>query len=173
MSRAYRDVSAERRAQAAACVERHLAELRATLTGDGLRYTVVEGSAVAAEVFLAETNTLHTAVRVAVRVTGDGLDPIDRALRRAGFDRAKPMGDGTLLRLAGRNGRRAIHVLFDGDGHGASGHDHPGSAAAARARLRLLNGAMVDVTTAYRRAVHDSSPEHDVTESFAVQVVAG
>jgi hypothetical protein len=166
----YRDVSAERRDRAAACVERHLAGLRATLDAAGLPCPLVEGSAVAAEVFIAQSNTLHTVVRVALRVDKRRRRAIDRTLRGAGYERSEPMRDGTLLRMATQHGHGAIHVLFDGeDAAGANGH--PGSRAAARARAVRIGSALVDVEAAYRRSEHEAAADHDVTETFEVQIV--
>jgi hypothetical protein len=175
MTRPYRDISAERRERAAACVSRHLGALTALLEAHGLAHRIVEGSAVAAEVFLAESNTLHTAVRVGVLVGAGDLPLVERSLRRAGFRPGDPVGDSTLLRLASRNGRRAVHVLLEGGGldgrEPAAKSRHPADPAAARARAARLRTAWLDLAAVYRRVHYETRPDHDVTESFEVQLI--
>lgn len=179
---AYRDISADRRARAAACVERHLRELTDLLESAALPPRIVEGSAVAAEVFLADTNTLHTAVRAAVYVTPERRPATGRMLRDAGFERTEPTGDTTLLRMAARGGRRPIHVLFDGsDGDavndaasdipGEHPGAHPGTPEARRARMLRIGSAWLALAEAWRRDLHASEETHDVTESFEVQLI--
>ncbi len=142
---------------------------------DGVRFRLVEGSAVAAEVFLAETNTRHTAVRVGVFVAPAERREIESVLRRAGFRRSEPVGDITLIRLAARRGQRAVHVLREGDGAVPSGDGHarlhPGDPAAARARIARLSTAWLDLAAVYCRSRYATRPGYDVTESFEVQLI--
>ncbi|NNM24582.1 MAG: hypothetical protein HKO59_01130 [Phycisphaerales bacterium] len=169
---AYRDLVAERRAQAAACVDRHVAELRALLDARDVPCRIVEGSAAAAEVYLSDTNTLHTAVRVAMYAEPRARDAIDAALQSASFRVADPAGDMTLLRLAAARGRRAIHVLVDGDTPEPAGRPiHPGDEQATRMRAERIGSAWLPLAATYRRVRDAPGAERDVTESFEVHVI--
>ncbi|MHC4992106.1 MAG: hypothetical protein ACYTGC_14135 [Planctomycetota bacterium] len=167
----YRDTSLERRRAAAANVDRHLDELHTILDADGVKGGIVDGSAVAAEVYLAETNTLHTAIRVAVFVAAPDRRDLERALQRAGFDRSEPSGDVHLLRLAGRGGRRAVHVLFEPDAAADGEPAHPASVEGSRARARRLASAWIEPAATFIRAHLDADETHDISESFEIQLI--
>ena len=144
------------------------------LADGGFPARIVEGSAVAAEVFLSNTNTLHTAVRVAIFVVPDDEPGVMRTLRKHDFKPCEPSGDRRLLRMAAESGRRAVHVLFDGDPSRESSDDsdlHPGDPAAARARAVRLGTAWLDLIAVCRRVRHDASDGHETTESFEVQLI--
>jgi hypothetical protein len=171
MGELYRNISAERRQQAAACVDRHVHEMRALLSAKGLPCRIVDGSAAAAEVYLSDTNTLHTAVRVAMHIDAGEQPDLARALAAVGFAACEPAGDMTLLRLAATRGRRAIHVLIEGDGRIKDGDQHPADPAAVRARTARLASAMLPLAASFRRVRDITGEEHDVTESFEVHLI--
>ncbi|MHC4991026.1 MAG: hypothetical protein ACYTJ0_11230 [Planctomycetota bacterium] len=167
------DTSIERRRAAAATVRRHVRELGSILAADGLRAAIVDGSAVAVELYVEDTNTRCTEVRVAVFVAPGDRRPVERVLARAGFEATAPTADATLLRLAGRRGRRAIHVLFDA-AHGSSRRSAaraPSSAEAASARAARLATAWLEPAATFRRVGRGVAAAHDIMESFEVQLI--
>lgn len=170
VGRAYRDTSLERRRAAAESVDRHLALLHSILGAGDVDARVIDGSAVAVEVCLADTNTAHTAVRVGVLVAPADRPAVERLLAREGFRSAAPAGDATLLRLGGRGIRRPVHVLFESGDTGAEPRST--NAQAVRERSRRLMAAWCDPTSTMRREHHESRATRDVTESFEVQLFA-
>lgn len=165
-----RHTSLERRRAAAETVAKHLDELRTVLHADDPDVEIVDGSAVAVELRLTDADTCCYAVRVSVFVAPAARPHVERTLMRAGFEPTTPSGDGALLRLARRHGRRPVHVLFETTPPRPD-DPHPSSRAAARTRAERMAGAWREAASTFRRLRHDAERSREVTKSFEVQLI--
>ncbi|MFK7960847.1 MAG: hypothetical protein AB8G96_10010 [Phycisphaerales bacterium] len=175
--RRIRNLTEERRLAAAAAVRGFLRDLAADLRG--VDHRVIDGSAVAAEVQFSEEQLTRAVLRVDVAVADGTQRAAGRALAAAGFAPGPPSGDVALMRIAHRRGRRAVHVLMDGDaaeselagaGGGADANDrrpalaprvHPGSPEAAHRRAATLAQAFLPVAGTWIRTDEHAVPPED------------
>lgn len=171
------DLSVRRRRAAAEAVGRFLTDLSTQVAG--LPHRVVEGSAVAAEVRFSEEDLLRAVLRVDLAVPAADLGTVQRRLREHGYRDVGPAGDGgdvSLMRIAARRGRRAVHVLLDPAGEleaPADRRPHPGSAEAAAERARRLARAYLPILATWRCTLERTRDDGvSVVETRDVHLVA-
>lgn len=169
-----RDIGLERRLRAAATVRRLLGEVRSLLARAGVPHRILDGSATAAEIELADEQRRRAIVRAAIRVERTALPPATAVLNRAGFAPSEPRGDVVLMQLARRRGRAAIHVLYADDLEPAApppSRPHPGSAEAARERGRRIASAWADATELLARTCVRRDGDVEVIETFELELL--
>lgn len=146
-------------------MRRRLATLRGRLSREGVSTTVVEGSAIAAEVSIAEENLRRRAIRANLQVARGDLDAARRILGEIGFrdlppSRRRASATIELLKRASRDRRGAVHVIFDEElaptgtlreRPPAIGRPHPGSPQAAAERIDRLRRYRVEPSAALER----------------------
>lgn len=149
---AARNLSLIRLEEADRRVRRRLVVTRGHLQHAGLETRIAEGSAIAAEIALADENLRRRAIRANLLLREASIAAATETLLRRGFRRVVSAGrEGSatveLLKRAARDRRAAVHVVFDEelapagslrDRHAALPKFHPGSAEAARERARRL-----------------------------------
>ncbi len=168
---AVRDLSSLRRRAAAEAVAHFLADL--DRLGSGVPHRVVEGSAVAAQVRFTDEQLVRAVLRVDVAVTPANRDALETRLRGGGYEPGDGSGDVALMRIAGRRGRRPVHVLFEGRDVEPGPRHHPASPEARAERSRRLAQAFRPILATWR-ITHErpgTPDEPTVTETREVHLV--
>lgn len=148
-----RNLSLLRLEEADRRVRRRLLVVRGQLSAAGVETRIAEGSAIAAEIALAEDDLRRRAIRANLLLREPSIAAAAEALARQGFRRlggSAREGSATieLLKRAARDRRAAVHVVFDEElaptgslrdrVAGAPPRFHPGSPQAAQERARRL-----------------------------------
>ena len=147
-----RNLSLLRLEEADRRVRRRLIVARGRLSAAGIETRIAEGSAVAAEIALAEENLRRRAIRANLLLRETAIAAAAETLARRGFRRVASASRGgsataELLRRAARDRRAAVHVVFDEelapagslrDRVATAPRFHPGSPEAAQERARRL-----------------------------------
>ncbi|MEY3023613.1 MAG: hypothetical protein RJA16_439, partial [Planctomycetota bacterium] len=115
-----RNLSLIRLEEADRRVRRRLLVVRSLLQRAGVETRIAEGSAIAAEILLADENLRRRAIRANLLVRDRSIDRGAETLARRGFRRIGPLKQGgsatvELLKRAARDRRGAVHVVFDED----------------------------------------------------------
>lgn len=161
-----RDLSTLRRRAAAEAVARFLDDLSEGAAG--VPHRIVEGSAVAAQVRFTDEQLIRAVLRVDIAVRPAARHRYEAALRALGYTPGKGSGDVALMRIAGRRGRRPVHVLFEGTGAPPPTRHHPGSPEAAAERARRLSAAFRPILGSWRCTIERRGDEASaVTETIA------
>ncbi len=169
---AARNLSLLRLEEADRRVRRRLIVARARLSAAGIATRIAEGSAIAAEIALADENLRRRAIRANLLLRETSIDAAAEALVGRGFRRvasANREGSATveLLKRAAHDRRAAVHVVFDEElvpngslrdrVAGAPPRFHPGSAEAAQERARRLARYRLEPAVSLeRRWSHDA-----------------
>jgi hypothetical protein len=167
-----RNLSLIRLEEADRRVRRRLLVVRSLLQRAGVETRIAEGSAIAAEILLADENLRRRAIRANLLVRDRSIDRGAEALARRGFRRIGPLKQGgsatvELLKRAARDRRGAVHVVFDEDLAPAGAlrdrvrtptpRLHPGSAEAAAERAaRLSRYRLEPAILLERRWIHEA-----------------
>lgn len=166
-----RNLSLIRLEEADRRVRRRLAVARGRLQQAGLESRIAEGSAIAAEIALADENLRRRAIRANLLLREASVAAAAEALLRHGFRRvASGSREGSatveLLKRAARDRRAAVHVVFDEelaptgslrDRVAEPPRFHPGSEEAARDRAkRLARYRLEPAISLERRWGHDA-----------------
>lgn len=166
-----RNLSLIRLEEADRRVRRRLVVTRGHLQHAGLETRIAEGSAIAAEIALADENLRRRAIRANLLLREASIAAAAETLLRRGFRRVVSSSrDGSatveLLKRAARDRRAAVHVVFDEelaptgslrDRVTAPPRLHPGSVEAARERaLRLARYRLEPAISLERRWSHDA-----------------
>jgi hypothetical protein len=167
-----RNLSLLRLEEADRRVRRRLVVVRSLLRRAGVETRIAEGSAIAAEILLADENLRRRAIRANLLVVDRTIERAADALIQGGFRRigsARPGGSATveLLKRAARDRRGAVHVVFDEDLAPAgelrervrvpTPPFHPGSDEAAAERARRLARYRLEPTVLLeRRWAHEA-----------------
>lgn len=160
-----RNLSLLRLEEADRRVRRRLAMVRGRLSRAGVSTTVVEGSAIAAEVSIAEENLRRRAIRANLQVAHGDLEAARRILGEFGFrdlppSRRRASATIELLKRASRDRRGAVHVIFDEElaptgslreRPATVGRPHPGSPQAAAERIERLRRYRVEPSASLER----------------------
>lgn len=167
-----RNLSLLRLEEADRRVRRRLVVVRSRLRRAGVETRIAEGSAIAAEILLADENLRRRAIRANLLVEGRSIERAADTLARRGFRRigsSRHGGSATveLLKRAARDRRGAVHVVFDEDLAPAGElrdrvrmpmpRFHPGSAEAAAERAsRLARYRLEPTVLLERRWAHEA-----------------
>lgn len=159
--------------EAASRIERTLAEVLAALARAGIDASLVEGSALSAELSSSDELFRRFASRASLAVPPVQVDRAERALVEAGWRRADPQGDLHLLRTAARHGRHLVFAMLDEDSgapEGASLHfTHPEAVRQRHERLSRWRTSVV--LTLARHHTHEDEVGLTVTETFELSIV--
>lgn len=159
--------------EAAQRVERAVADIVGILAREGIGASLVEGSALSAELSSSDELVRRFASRASVAVHPADIDAAERALAGAGWRRAAAQGDLHLLRTAVRHGRHLVFALLDQDAaHADSASLHPAHPESARRRHERLSRYRMNVrvTLAAHRS-HQDDVGRTVTETFELGLV--
>lgn len=159
--------------EAAERVERTVADVVDALAREGIRASLVEGSALSAELSSSDELVRRFASRASLSVHPSELDRAERALLGAGWQRAAAQGDLHLLRTAVRHGRHLVFALLDHDARAPDAAAlHPAHPEAARRRNERLSRYRLNVrvTLAANRS-HQDDAGRTVTETFELALV--
>ncbi len=167
-----RNLSLLRLEEADRRVRRRLVAVRGRLTAAGVETRVAEGSAIAAEILLADDNVRRRAIRVNLLLREPALERAVEALTARGYRRLPATRSGAsatveLLKRAARDRRGAVHVVFDEElapagrlrsaPTGGVPRVHPGSEEAVRDRARRLARYRLEPAVSIeRRWVHEA-----------------
>jgi hypothetical protein len=166
-----RDLSTLRRRAAADAVARFLDDL-GRIAGD-VPHRLVEGSAVAAQVRFTDEQLIRAVLRVDVGVSPAARPRYEARLRDHGFIPGSGSGDVALMRIAGRRGRRPVHVLFEGPDAPPPSPHPPGSPEAAAERARRLSAAFRPILGTWLTTVErEGDDETRLTETREVHLVS-
>jgi DNA-binding transcriptional ArsR family regulator len=157
----------------AARIERVLAETVGTLARSGIEATLVEGSALSAELSSSHELMRRFASRASLSIRVQDIEHAERTLTDAGWHRSEPQGDMHLLRTASRHGRHLVFALLDrdedADGPPPLHPTHPDAVRRRNARLSRWRTA-VRLTLA-RQHTHEDEVGRTVTETFELSIV--
>lgn len=175
-----RNLTLERLAAADRRVRRRITVLRGRLAAAGIATSLVEGSAIAAELRPPGESLRRRAIRAGIEVSAADLPAAERCLRRLGFEAARAAPTIELMRLAHRSGRSAVHVIFDEEdaaaGPAADGASepsvHPGSEQAARLRAARLGRHRIEASRTMLRRWRRETWLGDLEESLEIGLVA-
>lgn len=160
--------------EAAGRVGRVVTEVLSVLAQAGVQATLVEGSALSAELSSSDDLVRRFASRASIAVPADRLDHAERALVQAGWQRSAPQGDLHLLRAAVRHGRHLVFALLDEDADGGTqvAALHPAHPEAARRRHERLSRwrTSVRMTLSRQHSQQDDAGRTD-TETFELGLV--
>jgi hypothetical protein len=159
--------------EAAARIDRVIRETVAALARSGIEATLVEGSALSAELSASDELIRRFASRASLSVRAQDLAPAERALTDAGWERAAAQGDMHLLRTASRHGRYLVFALLDQDDGGEQSPPlHPAHPEAVRRRnARLSRWRTAVRLTLARQQTHEDELGRTVTETFELGIV--
>ena len=159
--------------EAAARIDRVVRETVAALAGSGIEATLVEGSALSAELSASDELIRRFASRASLSVRAQDLAQAERTLAEAGWERTAAQGDMHLLRTASRHGRYLVFALLDQDDDGDRLPPlHPSHPEAARRRNARLSRWRTEVRlTLARQQIHEDELGRTVTETFELGIV--
>ena len=159
--------------EAAERVERAVADVVSALSREGIVASLVEGSALSAELSSSDELVRRFASRASLSVHPSDIDRTERALLGAGWQRAAAQGDLHLLRTAVRHGRHLVFALLDREsGDAAAAALHPAHPEAARRRHERLSRYRMTVrATLARQRSHQDDAGRTVTETFELFLV--
>lgn len=159
--------------EAASRIERTLAEVLAALARAGIDASLVEGSALSAELSSSDELVRRFASRACLAVTPSQVERAELALAEAGWRRSDPQGDLHLLRTAARHGRHLVFALLDEDSDApdrtALHFTHP--EAVRRRHERLSRWRTSVVLTLAHHHTHEDDVGRTVTETFELSFV--
>lgn len=160
--------------EAAGRIGRVIAEVLGVLGQAGVEATLVEGSALSAELSASDDLVRRFASRASVAVAPDCLERAEQALVKAGWQRAAPQGDLHLLLAAARHGRHLVFALLDEDADGQAPRTalHPAHPEAVRRRHERLSRWRMSVRMTLSRQ-HSQQDDADITivETFELGLV--
>jgi hypothetical protein len=159
--------------EAAERIERTLSDAVGALDRAGVAASLVEGSALSAELSASDELIRRFASRASLSVAPSLIDRAECALVDAGWQRAAAQGDLHLLRAAARHGRHLVFALLDDDADPPDrARLHPSHPEAARQRNERLSRwrTSVRVTLARLRTYEDEFGRV-VTETFELGLV--
>lgn len=159
--------------EAAHRIERTLADVRGVLSRAGIDATLVEGSALSAELSSSDELMRRFASRASLAIPSSEVDRAERTLSEAGWRRASAQGDLHLLRTASRHGRHLVFALLDEESGGPAERTlHPAHPDAARRRHERLSRWRTSVRlTLARERIHEDEVGRTVTETFELSIV--
>jgi len=159
--------------EAAARIESVISEAVAVLARSGITATLVEGSALSAELSSPDELIRRFASRASISVRAQDLMQAEHALIDAGWHRAAAQGDMHLLRTATRHGRYLVFALLDRDDDTTpSPPVHPTHPEAVRRRNARLSRWRMEVRmTLARQQTHEDDVGRIVTETFELGIV--
>lgn len=159
--------------EAASRIERTLDEVLTALARAGIDASLVEGSALSAELSSSEELVRRFASRASLSVPPAQVERAELALAETGWRRSDPQGDLHLLRTAARHGRHLVFALLDDDADApdrTSLHfTHP--EAVRRRHERLSRWRTSVVLTLARHHMHEDDVGRTVTETFELGLV--
>lgn len=158
--------------EASGRIERTLADVLGILARAGVRATLVEGSALSAELSSSDELVRRFASRASLSVASDDLARAGRTLVDAGWQATTAQGDMHLLRTAARHGRRLVFALIDQSSGDAAHGLHPAHPLAARLRNERLSRWRLRVAATFGR--HESRVDElgrTVTETFELWLI--
>ncbi|MBU3728667.1 MAG: hypothetical protein FGM37_05390 [Phycisphaerales bacterium] len=159
-------------AETAARIERIVSGARRTLAEAGVQATLVEGSALSAELSSPDELVLRYASRASLSVACDDLARARYALADAGWRPMSAQGDIHLLLAAARHGRHLVFALIDeGSGDEVRGL-HPTHPRAVKLREERLSRWRASVVATFGR--HESRTDdlgRSITESIELGLV--
>lgn len=159
-------------AETAARIERIVSGARRTLAEAGVQATLVEGSALSAELSSPDEMVLRYASRASLSVARDDVERARHALADAGWQPMSVQGDMHILLAAARHGRHLVFALIDeSSGDDARGL-HPAHPRAVRLREQRLSRWRVSVVATFGR--HESRIDElgrAITESIEIGLV--
>lgn len=159
--------------EAAARIDRVICETAGALAQSGIAATLVEGSALSAELSSSDELMRRFASRASLSVHPHDIEQAERVLTAAGWRRTETQGDMHLLRTASRHGRHLVFALLDQDEEGdRSAPVHPAHPDAVRRRnARLSRWRMAVRLTLARHQSHEDEAGRTVTETFELSIV--
>lgn len=140
------------------------------LAEHGIKASLVEGSAISAELSASDELVRRFATRASLAIAPGSVTAAERALVSAGWERALPQGDMPMLRTAVRHGRHLVFAMID-----PSVPDerlHPAHPEAVRMRHeRLSRWRMAVRSTLARHSSREDGIGRLVTESVEIGLV--
>jgi hypothetical protein len=160
--------------EAADRIGRVVSQVVRALADVGINATLVEGSALSAELSSADDLVRRFASRASLSVSPSDLARTERTLLDGGWERTSPQGDMPLLRTASQHGRHLVFALLDHEpeGEGSAQGLHPSHPESVRRRNERLSRWRVSVSvTLVQTRSHQDDAGRTVTESFELGLV--
>lgn len=157
-------------AEASERVRRAVSMATGALAQHGIACTLVEGSAISAELSASDELVRRFATRASLAIAPNDIAAAERALVSCGWEKADPQGDMPMLRTALRHGRHLVFAMIDAPA--PDDRLHPAHPEAVRLRNQRLSRWRVAVrSTLARSSSCEDSVGRLVTESIEVGLV--
>lgn len=159
--------------EAAERIERILAEVNGSLLRAGIRVSLVEGSALSAELSDSDEFVRRFASRASLAMPHTDIDRAQCVLAESGWVPGPAQGDLHLLRAAVRHGRHLVFALLDERGRSdGSRRLHPSHPEAVRERNERLSRWRTHIRlTLTRHRMYEDQLGCSVTETFELSIV--